>query len=344
MSETSAGPATASSEANPLAAAAAWLARDGRVALATVVDTWGSSPVPIGGQLAIARDGSFQGSVSGGCIEGAVITEAADIMEHGRPAVLGYGVTDETAWSVGLPCGGQVKVFVERLMGEEARHQLDRAVAATTRRDALVLKKRLADGATELYGRETKDLPAEVAERFRTAKSGLVASPDGDVFLHALVPPARIVAIGATHIAQILAEMAKLVGYEMIVVDPRSAFAAPERFPGVTVLAEWPEAALPRIGLDPFTALVVLAHVEHIDDEALRLGVRAPLRYVGALGSKRNHARRVERLTAAGITPDEIARIKSPIGLDIGAQSPAEIAVAVLGEVVAAVRKGPPGR
>ncbi len=323
-----------------MAAADAWLRRDGRVALATVIDTWGSSPVPVGGQLAIAADGSFQGSVSGGCIEGAVITEAGEILEHGRPATLGYGVSDETAWGVGLPCGGQVKVFVERLHGDAGRAQLARAVAARSRRDALVLRKRLADGATEMYAPDAADLPAEIAQRFATARSGLVETAEGPVFLHALVPPARIVAIGATHIAQVLAEMARLVGYEMIVIDPRSAFAAPERFPGVTVIAEWPEAALPRVGLDAFTALVVLAHVEHIDDEALRLGVKAPLRYLGALGSKRNHARRVARLTAAGITADEIARIKSPIGLDIAAQSPAEIAVAIMAEVVQAVRKG----
>lgn len=331
---------TAPTAADPLAAAAAWFARDGRVALATVVDTWGSSPVPIGGQLAIAADGEFQGSVSGGCIEGAVITEAAEVLEHGRPVTLGYGVTDETAWSVGLPCGGQVKVFLERLAGEAGREQLERATAARSRRSALVLEKRLSDAATRLFGPDTPGLPSDVAERFRTAKSGLVERPDGAVFLHALVPPARIVAIGATHIAQVLAELAKLAGYEMIVVDPRSAFATPERFPGTAVVAEWPEAALPRIGLDPFTALVVLAHVENIDDEALRLGLRAPVRYVGALGSKRNHARRVERLTAAGLTADEIARIKSPIGMDIAAQTPAEIAVSVMAEVIQAVRRG----
>lgn len=332
--------ANSAAAADPLVAAREWLARDGRVALATVIDTWGSSPVPVGGQLAIAGDGTFQGSVSGGCIEGAVITEAAEVLEHGRPAILGYGVTDETAWSVGLPCGGQVKVFLERLSGEAACEQLTRAVAARSRRDALVVRKRLADGATELYTRDMPGLPAEIADRFRSAKSGTIDAPDGAAFLHALVPPARIVAIGATHIAQVLAELAKLVGYEMIVVDPRSAFASAERFPGTSVLADWPEAALPRIGLDPFTALVVLAHVEHIDDEALRLAVRAPVRYIGALGSKRNHARRIERLAAAGITPTEIARIKSPIGLDIAAQSPAEIAIAVMAEVVQAVRKG----
>lgn len=332
--------AQTSPSADPLVAARDWLARDGRVALATVVDTWGSSPVPVGGQLAIAADGSFQGSVSGGCIEGAVITEALEILEHGRPAVFSYGVSDDRAWSLGLPCGGQVKVFVERLDGGSGGELLALAAGARSRRSGLVLVKRLSDGATTAFTPEMPDVPADVAARFRSAKSGVTSGPDGDVFHHAVVPPARIVAIGATHIAQVLAELAKLAGYEIIVVDPRTAFAAPERFPGVQLVPEWPEAALPAIGLDPYTALVVLAHVENIDDEALRIGVKAPLRYIGALGSRRNHARRIERLTAAGITEAEIARIKSPIGLDIAAQSPAEIAVAVMAEVIQAVRRG----
>lgn len=323
----------------PLAAAREWLRRDGKVALATVIETWGSSPVPVGGQLAISADGAFEGSVSGGCIEGAVITEAADVLAAGKPAVLSYGVSDETAWSVGLPCGGKVRVYVERLAGAEGDALLARATEAQWRRSGLVLEKRLADGVHRVYSHDEANLPADIADRFRTAKSGVAETPDGPVFRHALVPPARIIAIGATHIAQVLAGLAKTVGYEMVVVDPRSAFATPDRFPGTTVMAEWPETALPALGLDPYTALAVLAHVENIDDEALRLAVKAPLRYVGALGSKRNHTRRVERLTAAGITPDEIARIKSPIGLDIGAVTPAEIALAVMSEIVAAVRR-----
>lgn len=329
----------ATDDLNVLKAARSWLERDGRVALATVVDTWGSAPVPVGGQMAVAADGRFQGSVSGGCIEGEVIMEAEEILESGKPKTLAFGVADETAWRVGLPCGGKVQVFVERLAVDAGGAELlDRAVAAGENRRGLVVETLLADGRKRVFEREDENLPDDIAERFRTAKSQLREEPGGAVFLHALVPPARIVIIGATHIGQVLTEVARLAGYEVVVVDPRTAFASPERFAGVKLLTQWPQDVLPKLGLDPYTAVVALAHVGHIDDEALKLAVRSQCLYIGALGSSRNHAKRVERLQAAGLTAAEIGRVKAPIGLDIGAQSPAEVAIAVMAEIVLAVR------
>ena len=334
-----------------LGSARDWLVRDGRVALATVVDTWGSAPVPVGGQMAIGADGRFEGSVSGGCIEGEVITEAEDILGSGKVKTLEFGVADETAWSVGLPCGGRVKVFVERLEKDKGGLALlDKAVEARRSRKGLVLKTRLDDGSRQVFERTDANVPDDIAARFWSGKSSLQEGPDGAVFLHALVPPARILAIGATHITQLLAQFAKIAGYEVIVIDPRTAFATPERFPGVKVMPDWPQDAIPKLGLDPYTALAVLAHVSHIDDEALKVallagrsgaGADAPRQdclYIGALGSQRNHAKRRERLTAAGFTDAELARIKSPIGVQIGAQSPAEIALSVMVEIVLAVR------
>jgi len=329
----------ATEDLNVLRAARAWLERDGRVAIATVIDTWGSAPVPVGGQMAVAADGRFQGSVSGGCIEGEVIMEAEDILESGKPKTLTFGVADETAWRVGLPCGGKVQVFVERLQAGAGDTQLlDRAVAAGENRRGLVVRTVLADGRKRVFEREDDNLPDDVAERFRTAKSQLREAPEGAVFLHALVPPARIIVIGATHIGQVLTEVARLAGYEVVVVDPRTAFASPERFRDVRLLTDWPQDALPKLGLDAYTAVVALAHVGHIDDEALKLAVRSECLYIGALGSARNHAKRLERLKAAGLTDAEIGRIKAPIGLDIGAQSPAEVAIAIMADIVLAVR------
>lgn len=325
-------------DADALSQALAWLDRDGRVAMATVIETWGSSPVPVGGQMAIAADGAFQGSVSGGCIEGDVIAEAGEVIGGGGVRSLTFGVADETAWGAGLPCGGRIRVLVERIEAGAGRGVLEQAVAARSRREGLVIEKRLADGHSIVRRRADAGLDAETARRFDSARSGLVVRPDGDVFLHAIVPPARILAIGAGHITQALARLAHLTGYDLEVVDPRSAFATAERFPGTTVHAEWPQDVLPRLGLDPYTALVVLAHVEHIDDEALKLAVLSPCRYIGALGSSRNHTRRLERLRAAGVTDAQIARIKAPIGLDIGAETPAEIALSVMAEIVQAVR------
>jgi xanthine dehydrogenase accessory factor len=304
-----------------------------------VVDTWGSAPVHVGGQLVVAADGSFQGSVSGGCIEGEVITEAEEILEHGRPKTLAFGVADETAWSVGLPCGGQVKVFVERLEGASGGLDLvNRALRARDGRSGLVIRTRLADGRRQVFERNTPGLPEDIERRFRSGESKLFETAEGDVFVHALLPPARLVVIGATHISQLVCEIARLADYEVIVVDPRTAFATGDRFRNVTLWTEWPQDALPRIGLDPYTALVVLAHVSHIDDEALKVGLRSECRYIGALGSNRNHTKRMERLRAAGFSEAEIARIKNPIGLDIGARSPAEIAVSIVAEVILAVR------
>lgn len=338
MAETQSAPASAR-EVDVLTAARTWLARDGRVAIATVVDTWGSAPVPVGGQMAVAADGNFQGSVSGGCIEGEIIMEAEDILASGHPKTLTFGVADETAWRAGLPCGGQVQVFVERIEAKDGGADLlDRAVAAGESRRGLVVRTHLADGRKEVFERSDENLPQDIAERFHTAKSQLKETPDGAVFLHALVPPARILVIGATHIGQILTQLARLAAYEVIVVDPRTAFASADRFPDVNLLTEWPQDALPKLGLDPYTAVVALAHVGHIDDEALKLAVQSDCLYIGALGSSRNHAKRVERLKAAGITEAQMARIKAPIGLDIGAQTPAEVAISIMGEIVLAVR------
>ena len=330
---------SAAARAGVLRTARDWLQRDGRVALATVVDTWGSAPVPVGGQLVIAADGSFEGSVSGGCIEGEVITEAEEVLANGQPRTLDFGVADETAWRVGLPCGGQVRVYIERLEQSAGGLEfVERAVHADHRREGLLVRTRLADGQRSIFEKTTPGVPSEIASRLRSGESKLLKTPDGDVFLHAMLPPARIVIIGATHIAQVLCELARMTGYEVTVIDPRTAFASSERFRDVNLQAEWPQDALPRIGLDPYTAVVVVAHVSHIDDEALKIALRSDCLYVGALGSSRNHAKRRERLTAAGMTETELARIKCPIGLDIGAQTPAEIAVSIMAEVILAVR------
>jgi xanthine dehydrogenase accessory factor len=176
-------------------------------------------------------------------------------------------------------------------------------------------------------------------ERFRSGKSGLVEHDGRQLFLTVQVPPVKVLVIGAVHISQALAPMARGLDFDMTIIDPRTAFATPERFPDMAVLAEWPDAALPRVGLDRYTALVALTHDPKIDDPALDAALRGECFYIGALGSKKTHARRVERLTAAGFAEEAIARIHAPIGLDIGAASPAEIALSILAEIVATLRR-----
>lgn len=315
-----------------------WLARDGAVAIATIIDTWGSAPVPTGGQMVIGKDGNFEGSVSGGCVEGEVITEAMECLETGQAKTLVYGVEDETAWRVGLPCGGRIQIHVERLAGPKDAAFLEQVVEARRARQALVIRARLDGGGRDVFARTDAGLAEDVARRFASAASGIVEDERGRAFVHARVPPPRIIIIGATHMAQALSSLVVINGFEVIVVDPRTAFAAAARFPGVQLVTEWPQDALPVLGLDPYTAVATLAHVSHIDDEALKLAVKSGVFYIGALGSRRNHAKRTERLKAAGLSDAEIARIKCPIGIDIGATTPPEIATSVMAEIILNLR------
>lgn len=224
------------------------------------------------------------------------------------------------------------------------RETLARLNAARRDREAVALVTDLATGEARLViekdGYEADPLRDELAARFRSGASGSVTMPAGEtLFLTVQLPPPRLVVIGAVHISQALAPMAKIAGFDMTIIDPRTAFATPERFPDAALIAEWPDVALPKIGgLDAFTGLAVVTHDPKIDDFPLAESLRADCFYVGALGSRKTHAKRLERLRALGITDAQLARIHAPIGLPISAQSPAEIAVAVLAEVINALR------
>jgi xanthine dehydrogenase accessory factor len=209
-------------------------------------------------------------------------------------------------------------------------------------RRAAVLVTDVASGEQRLV-REAEvggdPLAQDLQESLRRGKSGLVERDDRQFFLTVQMPPVRVVVIGAVHISQALAPMAKDLDLDVTIIDPRTAFATPERFPDVPVLAEWPDAVLPDVGIDQYTAVVALTHDPKIDDPALTAALRSECFYIGALGSRKTHERRVQRLTASGFTEADLARIHAPIGLDIGAVSPAEIAVSILAEIVASLRK-----
>ena len=211
-------------------------------------------------------------------------------------------------------------------------------------RRAAVLVTDLSSGAQRLVkaAEIAADPMAEAIDKqLRMGKSASVDIEGKTYFLTVQAPPARLVVIGAVHVSQALAEMARLVDFDVTIVDPRTAFASEERFPNVRVIAEWPDKVLPEIGLDPYTGIAALTHDPKIDDPALKLALEASCFYIGALGSKKTHAKRVERLTAAGFSQEQIGRIHAPIGLDIGAVSPAEIAVSVLSEIVLSLRRKP---
>jgi xanthine dehydrogenase accessory factor len=219
----------------------------------------------------------------------------------------------------------------------EVLHRLNQA---RRERQAAILVTDLASGGVRLVvereGYAGDPLQDELAARFASGASGMISGEA--IFLTVQLPPPRLIVVGAVHISQALAPMAKVAGFDMTIVDPRTAFATPERFPEVAVLAEWPDVALPRLGLDAFTALAALTHDPKIDDGAIVAALAADCFYVGALGSRKTHGRRVERLREAGVGEAALARIRAPIGVAIGAQSPAEIAVAVLAEIIGALR------
>ena len=314
-----------------------WRAAGKGVALATVVKTWGSSPRPEGSHLAVEAGGAFLGSVSGGCIEGAVIGEAQAAIADGQPRLLEFGVSDERAWEVGLACGGRVQVFVERANDE----RIERLLAERAAKRAATVVTRLADGTQALVAGDevsgelalTEAQREEVRRRLRSDKSGTLESSDGTLFARCYAQAPRMVIVGAVHITQALAPMAAMAGFEVVVIDPRRAFATAERLPGVTVTTEWPDEALARIGLDAQTAVVTLSHDPKLDDPALIAALQSPCFYIGALGSSRTHAKRVARLTEAGLA-DAMPRIHAPVGLDLGGRSPSEIAVSVIAQVI----------
>jgi xanthine dehydrogenase accessory factor len=221
---------------------------------------------------------------------------------------------------------------------------LQKLNAARVAREAAILVTDIASGASRVVmekdGYSADPVADELASRFRSGASGTAVTADGrSLFFTVQLPPPRFVVIGAVHISQALAPMAKIAGFDMTIIDPRTAFATPERFPDVPLIAEWPDAVIPgKVALDPFTAFAVLTHDPKIDDQPLAAALRAGCFYVGALGSRKTHARRLERLKAMGLDDRVLARISAPIGLNIRAQSPAEIAVAILAQAIEALR------
>ena len=308
--------------------------REGRgVALATVVETWGSAPRRVGAQLVISGDGEMQGSVSGGCVEGAVMVEALEAVEDGKPRLLEFGVSDGDAFAVGLACGGTIRVLVEPVADTAIPPDVLAAlVERRAAREPVAYVTSLAGGAGRLAER------GAYRERFRMDRSGV--EEDGETFVAIHNPPLRLAVVGAVHIAQALVPMARIAGLDPVVIDPRGAFGSQARFPGETILDEWPDEALAGYGLDSRTALVLLTHDPKLDDPALHLALKSECFYIGALGSTRTHAKRVARLEEAGFTSAQIGRIHGPIGLDIGAASPSEIAVAILAQMVRVLRRG----
>lgn len=329
-----------------------WLQAKRKVALATVVKTWGSSPRPVGSHLVIDELGNFVGSVSGGCIEGAVVTEALDVLENRAPQLLEFGVSDDQAWDVGLSCGGAIHVFVqpvtESLVSQLVKDQSEKiAVASVTRfsdSEQILVYENRQSGAWTLsptqFEKVTKLLLAGRSEELADQDKNNAAEDSCErLFVRSYLPPARMLIVGAVHIAESLSSMAVQVGFDVTVIDPRSAFLREARFSAATLSNEWPDEILERLNIDSQTAVITLTHDPKIDDPALEIAIKSDAFYIGALGSQRTHQKRVERLRKAD-SKARVERIHGPVGLDLGGRAPAEIAVSILAQVVEARYKG----
>ncbi len=326
--------------------ALAWHEAGHGVALASVVSTWGSAPCPAGSQLVVRDDMRFEGSVSGGCVETAVIREAQEFIPRAEPPrLLTFGVSDEQAFDVGLACGGTVEVMLQRLHGGGGAGDLDpdllREVLDRLReRSPSLLATHITTGEVVLHNplaiapAAPDTLPAAVLDAARSDRSGR----HGEFFLKVFNPRLRLIVVGAVHVAQHLVAIAQRCNYEAVVVDPREAFLR-GRFDGVQALSHWPDAALQTLGLDARTAVVTLTHDPKFDDPALDAALGSEAFYIGALGSRRTQAKRRERLGVRGHTSEQIDRISGPVGLDIGARNPAEIALSIMAEITATLRK-----
>ena len=321
-----------------------WRAAGEPVALATVVQAWGSAPRAAGAKMAVSGGGEIAGSVSGGCVENAVIEAAGAVLATGRPRLLHFGVSDETAWSVGLACGGTIDVFVETLRPDSwepflAAVGAQRPAAAATAiggPDALIGAKVLLFGDGAASGSLGEAVAAATREALSEGASRRISVGDADVFIEVVLPPPTLIVVGGVHIAVSLIAMARTLGYRTVLVDPRESFANARRFPHADrIVSAWPDAALQEIGLDASTAVAVLTHDPKLDDPALLTALRSPAFYVGALGSSRTQEKRRSRLLGAGLSEDALARLYAPIGLDLGGRGPEEIALSVMAQIVA---------
>jgi xanthine dehydrogenase accessory factor len=283
------------------------------LALATVVSTWGSAPRPRGSHMLVHADGRFEGSVSGGCVESDILATAAEVIAGAPFQLRNYGIADAAAWEVGLPCGGEISVLVQPVSAEGFDPELfDRIAEARDDGKALQVVTDLASGQSSLRPQE------------------------GAAFVNRYDPPRRLLIVGAVQIAQALAGLTREMGIATTVIDPRARFLTEERFPGVTLDDRWPDEAVEALDPGPATAVVTLSHDTKIDDPALIAALAHPTAYVGALGSRRSHAARRERLAAAGVSEADLDRIDAPVGIDIGAIGPAEIALSIAAAMVGA--------
>jgi xanthine dehydrogenase accessory factor len=335
-----------------------WMQRGDRVVLATVVETKKSAPQPAGTKMAVNEHGAIVGAVSGGCVEGAVVEVAEQILAGAEPRLLHYGIADADAWEVGLPCGGEISIWVETYesTGLQARfddyeRRGERAALVTVIGGSADLGAKLLLSAGEQDGTlGTAAFDAAVAALAEAAlwseRSEVYEHEGVTLFVNVTAPPPRLIIVGAVDLAAHLSAVAALAGWRTFVADPRTRFATTDRFPAAErVIAAWPQEAFAQLDpIDRATAITVLTNDPKLDDAALLAALASPAGYIGAMGSRRAQAERRERLVAAGVDPAGLDRIAAPIGLDLGATTAPETAISIIGEILAVRHEHSGGR
>ena len=329
-----------------------WQSQGEEIALATVVQVKRSAPRPPGARLCVTRSGLMSGSVSGGCVEADVFERAIQVLNTRNPVVVNYGIADELGFQVGLSCGGSIDVLIEPFVSDDEWNTLRRSVEheqAVVYAIGLAPEPLLGRKLTRVIegrhvGSITPSLDSHVAEEgdqlLQVGGTKIVTLPwqgeGAQVFLEAFRPSPTLLVVGATHTAISLCRLATEVGFQVTVIDARSALATPERFPDAERLIHaWPEEALAQVSLGSYSSLVVLTHDPKFDVPTLAYALHSQARYIGALGSRVTHEGRKQQLRQQGFSDADLARIRSPIGLDIGSRTPAELALAILAEVLA---------
>tara|TARA_B100000900_G_C20456074_1_gene665208 strand:+ start:10 stop:963 length:954 start_codon:yes stop_codon:yes gene_type:complete len=298
-----------------------WLKEKNKVAIATVISTWGSAPRQVGGQMAINKTGEIIGSVSGGCVENSVITEALDSLKDKKHRIKDYGITNDLAWEVGLACGGNLKILINPL--EDNDKIIFEAKKMIQKRERIIIKIDCKTGIREIIS--TLDQEKNKTSYF---------DYDKEIFYHIIDPKPRLFIIGGVHLSQALSSLANICEYEVVIIDPRDHFANKKRFPSDLIINDWPDIALKNYKFNCSDNIVTLTHDPKIDDLALILALNSKVGYIGSLGSKKTHENRVERLKNEGFDLNQIEKIHAPIGLNISSKTPQEIALSIMAEIV----------
>ena len=327
-----------------------WLEKEKPFAIATVTKTWGSSPRPVGSSMIISNEMEMAGSVSGGCVEGAVIKAAMPLIEQGTAENLAFGVSNDEAWTVGLSCGGKVDVFAERFVAFDERPEekeiWEKLNHCLQNNKACILLSRIQSGKSHhlfvlpdgnVLGKDADDyIVNEALRAYTERKNQIIEWNKENYFAHVFPRKSQMLIIGAAHITVDLVQLAKMYGFEAIVIDPRGIFTNKTQFDVAPdqLFEEYPSEVLPDFELDSYSYAVVLSHDPKIDDNALKILLKSKVAYIGALGSRRTHEKRSNRLKKAGFTDEDLARIHAPIGVSINAKSAKEIALSIMGQII----------